>query len=69
MQQAARFLTIVHGPDADRWWKKRVRRVAAPLRAAGVSEEEISRQVLAFQDAVQMELHALCSQSTHGGAA
>lgn len=69
VQQAARFLNIVHGPDADKWWKKRVSRVAAPLRAAGVSEEEIRRQVLAFQQAVQSELQALCNQSAHGGAA
>ena len=69
VQQAARFLNIVHGPDADKWWKQRIKRVAAPLRAAGVPEEEIRRQVNAFQTAVQVELQALCNQSVHGGAA
>ncbi|WP_050996878.1 DUF6074 family protein [Sinorhizobium fredii] len=69
VQQAARFLNVVHGVDADKWWEKRVWRIVAPLRAAGVPEDEIRLQVLAFQQAVQIELQALCNQSVHGGAA
>ncbi|AWI58998.1 hypothetical protein AB395_00003362 [Sinorhizobium fredii CCBAU 45436] len=69
VQQAARFLNIVHGPNAEKWWKKRTRSIAASLRVAGVPEDEIRQQVLAFQDAVQMELQTLGNQPAQGGAA
>lgn len=62
VQQAARFLNIVQGPNADKWWKKRIQAIASPLRAAGVPEEEIRRQVFAFQEAVQVALWDLMNK-------
>ncbi|MDI7865056.1 DUF6074 family protein [Rhizobiaceae bacterium n13] len=62
VQQAARFLNIVHGPNADKWWKKRIQSMASSLRSSGVAEEEIRRQVLAYQEAVQGALWELTNR-------
>lgn len=57
--QAAKLLNRVHGRPADDWWKKTCKVMAADLRSAGVDDHEVRRQILAFQDAVQVELQTL----------
>ena len=52
----ARFLLVVHGEAAEKFYRKRCRELAKRMRAAGLSDAEINRQILDFQDAVQVAL-------------
>lgn len=52
----ARFLLVVHGEGAEKYYCKRCRELAKRMRAAGLSDAEINRQILDFQDAVQVAL-------------
>ncbi|MCY0094606.1 DUF6074 family protein [Hoeflea ulvae] len=57
--QAAKRLDLLHGQPADKWWKETCKAMADDLRSVGVGDEDVRRQVLAFQDAVQVELQRL----------
>ncbi|MDB5522359.1 MAG: hypothetical protein JWM58_122 [Rhizobium sp.] len=63
VRQAAEELNQMHGEAAVLFWKARIRSIADPLAAAGIPEDEVRRQVFAFQDAVQRELQALALDS------
>jgi hypothetical protein len=52
----ARFLIVVHGESAQKHYTKRCRELAKRMRAAGLSDAEIWRQIADFQDAVQAAL-------------
>lgn len=52
----ARFLLVVHGEAAENYYRKRCRELAKRMRAAGLSDAEIWRQIADFQDAVQAAL-------------
>lgn len=54
--QAAKMLNETHGDAANRAWRSLMRDMADQLTAMGVSTEDMRRQVLAFQAAVQLEL-------------
>jgi hypothetical protein len=50
------MLNETHGDAANEAWRSLMRTMADQLTAMGVSKEEMRRQVLAFQAAVQLEL-------------
>ncbi len=52
----ARFLMVVHGEGAEKYYRKRCRELAKQMRATGLNDTEISRQLLAFQNAVRAAL-------------
>ena len=54
--QAAKMLNETHGDAANEAWRSLMRAMADQLTTMGVSTEEMRRQVLAFQAAVQLEL-------------
>ena len=54
--QAAKMLNETHGDAANQAWRSLMRGMADQLTAMGVSTEDMRRQVLAFQAAVQLEL-------------
>lgn len=56
VRRMARFLAVVHGHFAERYYAKRCRQLAKQMRAAGIPHSEIRRQIQAFQEAVQVEL-------------
>jgi hypothetical protein len=62
VRQAAEELNKTHGEAAVRFWKSLIRSIADPLSAAGIPDDEVRRQVYAFQDAVQMELQSLAEE-------
>lgn len=63
VREAAEELNRMHGEAAVLFWKALIRSIADPLTAAGIPEDEVRRQVFAFQDAVQKELQALALES------
>ncbi|WFS04783.1 DUF6074 family protein [Rhizobium tumorigenes] len=56
IERCARELDDKHGTDAVDYWKTECRRLAAQLTAVGLSEDDVRRQVMLFQDEVQAEL-------------
>jgi len=50
------MLNETHGDAANEAWRSLMRAMADQLTTMGVSTEEMRRQVLAFQAAVQLEL-------------
>ena len=56
--QAARMLNETHGPAANEAWRALMSGLADELRATGIPEAEMRRQVMEFQAAVQLELRA-----------
>lgn len=62
VERAAKFLDVVQGVYADRGWKRICRDVARRLRDAGIAEPEVRRQLIAFQDAVQVELRSMAER-------
>lgn len=54
-----RFLTVCHGDRAEKYYRDRCRELAKRMRKAGLSEDEIRRQILDFQDAVQRQLREM----------
>jgi hypothetical protein len=67
VMQAAKLLDFSQGKEINRWWRKTCRKMADGLRSAGVPESEVRRQILAFQDAVQIEVQRLARQSAQAG--
>ena len=58
----ARFLLVVHGEGAQKYYVKRCRELAKRMRAAGLSDTEIWRQIADFQDAVQISLSDMAAR-------
>ncbi|WP_064683483.1 DUF6074 family protein [Rhizobium bangladeshense] len=56
IERCARELGRRHGAEAIEFWKTECRRLADQLLAAGISESEVGRRVLEFQQDVQIEL-------------
>lgn len=56
IERCARELDDKHGIEAADYWKTECRKLAAQLTAIGVSEDDVRRQVMLFQDEVQAEL-------------
>lgn len=67
VMQAAKLLDFIQGKEVDKWWRKTCRKMADHLRSAGVPEDEVRRQILAFQGAVQVEVQRLAQQSMQAG--
>ena len=59
VRKAAETLNETHGEAAALYWKSLVRSIADSLLAMGIPDDEVRREILAFQDSVQMELQAL----------
>lgn len=55
---AVNMLNETHGPAANEAWKLLMRGMAEELTAMGCSTEDMRRQVLEFQAAVQLEMQA-----------
>lgn len=49
-------LEVVHGPNANTFWRERIAGIVAGLRADGVADEAIRTEILGLQSAVQAEL-------------
>ena len=49
-------LERVHGPAASAFWRERIAEIVAGMRAAGLPDTAIRREILSLQDAVQAEL-------------
>ncbi|MGE6781696.1 DUF6074 family protein [Ensifer adhaerens] len=56
IRNAAAELEDLHGAEALQFWRRRCRALADELFACGCSEDEVRRQVMDFQDEVQVEL-------------
>jgi len=56
IRECAATLDTLHGRDAIVFWQGRCRQLAAELMALGCSEEDVTLEVLEFQDEVQAEL-------------
>lgn len=56
VRRCAAELETIHGEDALLYWKTECRSLAARLKKLGVADEAISRQVMAFQTEVQVEM-------------
>ncbi|MDI6029067.1 DUF6074 family protein [Corticibacterium sp. UT-5YL-CI-8] len=56
VQRMARFLSVVHGENAERYYLKRCRELSKRMRSAGLSELEVRCQIADFQTAVQHQL-------------
>jgi hypothetical protein len=56
IERCARELDDRHGNDAVDYWKMECRKLATQLTAIGLSETDVRRQVMLFQDEVQAEL-------------
>lgn len=65
----ARFLIVVQGANAEKYYRKRCSELAKRMRAAGLNEDEIRRQISGFQDAVQSHLRENHKREISGGAA
>jgi hypothetical protein len=59
VRQMAKFLSVVHGEAAQKYYIKRIAELAKRMRTAGVSYADAKREVAAFQEAVQIELQRL----------
>jgi hypothetical protein len=59
VREAAEMLNRTHGEAATLYWRTLVRSIAEPMTALGVPEDEVRRQIFAFQDAVQAELRTM----------
>ena len=56
--QAAKMLSETHGAAVNEAWRSLISVLAEELRATGISEVDMRRQVMEFQAAVQLELRA-----------
>lgn len=65
IRRCASELENLHGEDALRYWKSECRALAARLKNLGCEDEDISRQVMAFQTEVQVEM--MCRYSKRLG--
>ena len=59
IRTAAETLHRTHGEAAALYWKSLIRSIAAPLIAMGISDEDVRREIFAFQDSVQAELQSI----------
>ena len=59
VREAAETLNRTHGEAATLYWRTLVRSIADPMMALGIPEDEVRREIFAFQDAVQAELQTL----------
>lgn len=57
----AEQLQMVHGEQANRFWRTEMASFAASMREQGFSDEEISREAADFMMAVQIELQHRCA--------
>ncbi|MBX9459261.1 MAG: hypothetical protein KL863_26240 [Rhizobium sp.] len=62
--QAVEMLNDTHGEAANQAWRSMMRSMAEQLTAQGIPQDEMRRQVLEFQAAVQFELCAQSAQQT-----
>jgi hypothetical protein len=59
IKEAAIAIKCLKTSDAETWWKRRAREMAASLIASGVPEQNVNREIAAFQSAVFFELTRL----------
>ena len=59
IKEAALTIKCLPTADAETWWKRRARDMAASLAASGVPEPNVSNEIAAFQSAVFFELTRL----------
>ena len=63
------FITVCQGAYADKYYRDHCRDLGKRLHKAAVSEGEIRREMVSFQDAVQHDLWALSQKQNSGAAA
>lgn len=56
VRRMAKFLTVCQGAFAEKYYREHCRDLAKRFRKAGVSEVEIRREIVSFQEAVQRQL-------------
>lgn len=61
IEKAARMLNEIHGSAATVAWKELAGSMAVRMRAMGVAEAEVRKQILEFQTAVQIELQDMAA--------
>lgn len=59
IRTAAETLYRTHGEAAALYWKSLVRSIADPLIAMGIPDEDVRREIFAFQASVQAELQSI----------
>lgn len=55
-------LDRTHGELASRYWREEMRLLAHRLKAIGMTEAEVSKQVLHFTAAVMEEMQCACAE-------
>ena len=56
IRRCAEILDGKHGAEANAYWRQECRQLANELLSIGCPEDDMRRQVMDFQNAVQMEL-------------
>ena len=59
VRKAAEILSQTHGEAAVLYWKSLVRSIADSLLEMGIPDDDVRREILAFQDCVQIELQTI----------
>lgn len=63
IKRCVQMLEELHGEEANRFWRDECRGLAAHLINLGYDDVAMRQEVMAFQDAVQTELWAACTQA------
>ncbi len=58
INRCVQMLEVLHGAEADRFWRDECRALAAHLTDLGYEDGAMRREVMEFQNAVQMQLWA-----------
>lgn len=59
-------LHTIHGEAANAFWRQRISALVSELRASGLTDAAIRREILDLQDAVQCELVARSAAKATG---
>ena len=65
IQRYADTLEMKHGEEANIYWRSEMQSLAITLQKRGATAQEISCQITAFNDAVQLEIQKRWSSSRH----
>lgn len=56
VRHAARTMNRLRGKSAEKFWNDLIRSLSSPLKSAGIPANEVSRQMMAFREAVGAEM-------------
>ncbi len=62
IKRCVQMLEVLHGEEANRFWRDECRALAAHLLNLGYDDSAMRQEVLEFQNVVQAELWAGCQQ-------